>query len=249
MPLLDSAGAISDEFIGAIHAMVEFIYRAQDPVHTDSSIASMQRALVEFHIRKPSIIRLGARKGVKGPIDHFRIPKLEAMQSSAWQTKANGALIQYTADITECLLITHCKTIFQHTSRQSRTYADQVVDILNREETLQLFDLYIVLQLGNESAMDKVADTEHTAITLANPTLEFIQRVLPEKETMFRGPYPFHNHFVDPNSVLVTIFLLFHNLLLLVFSRRVHILFGMCRYDYVSLLLVVHPFHSRMFVL
>ena len=47
----------------------------------------------------------------------------------------------------------------------------------------------------------------------------------------------------------VTIFLLFHNLLLLVFSRRVHVLSGMCRYDYVSLLLVVHPFHSRMFVL
>ena len=47
----------------------------------------------------------------------------------------------------------------------------------------------------------------------------------------------------------VTIFLLFHNLLLLIFSQRVHILFGMCRYDYVSLLLVVHPFHSCMFVL
>ena len=47
----------------------------------------------------------------------------------------------------------------------------------------------------------------------------------------------------------VTIFLLFHNLLLLVCSRRIHILFGICRYDYVSLLLVVHPFHSRMFVL
>ena len=47
----------------------------------------------------------------------------------------------------------------------------------------------------------------------------------------------------------VMIFLLFHNLLLLVFSRRVHILFRMCRYDYVSLLLVVHPFHSHMFVL
>ena len=47
----------------------------------------------------------------------------------------------------------------------------------------------------------------------------------------------------------VTIFLLFHNLLLFVCSRRVHILFGMCRYDYISLLLVVHPFHSRLIVL
>ena len=47
----------------------------------------------------------------------------------------------------------------------------------------------------------------------------------------------------------VTIFLLFHNLLLLVCSLRIHILFGMYRYDYVLLLLVVHPFHSRMIVL
>ena len=60
VPLLDGTGAVSDEFIGAIHAMVEFIYCAQDPVYTDSSIASMQRTLAEFHVRKPSIIRLGA---------------------------------------------------------------------------------------------------------------------------------------------------------------------------------------------
>ena len=141
VPLLDGTGAVSNEFIGAIHAMVEFIYRAQDRVHTVSSITSMQCVLAEFHVRKPSIIHLRARMGVKGPIDHFRIPKLEAMQSFAWQTKANGALIQYTADVTERLLITYCKTTFQHTSRQSHTYADQVVDILNREETLWPFDL------------------------------------------------------------------------------------------------------------
>ena len=59
---------------------------------------------------------------------------------------------------------------------------------------------------------------------------------------------------IEPGAQLyegdnVTIFLLFHNLLLLVCSRRIHILFGMCRYDYVSLLLVVHPFHSRIIVL
>ena len=48
---------------------------------------------------------------------------------------------------------------------------------------------------------------------------------------------------------LVTVFLLFHNLLLFVFPRHVHILFEMCRYDYISLLLIVHPFRVRMFVL
>ena len=47
----------------------------------------------------------------------------------------------------------------------------------------------------------------------------------------------------------VMVFLLFHNLLLFVFPQHVHVLFGMCRYDYISLLLVVHPFRSHMFVL
>ena len=68
------------------------------------------------------------------------------------------------------------------------------------------------------------------------------------------SPVPSSGVLIEPGAQWyeggnVTIFLLFHNLLLLVFSRRVHILFGMCRYDYVSLLLVIHPFHSCMFVL
>ena len=65
---------------------------------------------------------------------------------------------------------------------------------------------------------------------------------------------PSNGVLIEPGAQLyeggnVTIFLVFHNLLLLVCSRRVHILFGMCRYDYTSFLLVVHPFHSRLIVL
>ena len=41
VPILDGAGAVSDEFIHTVHTLIEFIYRAQDPVHTDSSIAAM----------------------------------------------------------------------------------------------------------------------------------------------------------------------------------------------------------------
>ena len=67
-------------------------------------------------------------------------------------------------------------------------------------------------------------------------------------------PYTNHTQFetadlLYQHTKIVTIFLLFHNLFLLVCSCRVHILFGMCRYDYVSLLLVIHPFHLCMIVL
>ncbi|KAG6380672.1 hypothetical protein JVT61DRAFT_5044 [Boletus reticuloceps] len=56
VPILDGAGGATDEYISAIRAMVEFIYRAQDPVYTDSSIAEMERALADLHSRKQCII-------------------------------------------------------------------------------------------------------------------------------------------------------------------------------------------------
>ena len=204
VPILDGAGAATDDFIRAVHALVEFIYCAQDPVHTDSSIAAMEQALTEFHARKHSIITLGGRKGTNGTINHFNIPKLELMMSFGRQTKANGALIQFTADTTEHLLITHCKTPFQRTSHQAHMYVDQVVEILNHEEIIRTFDLYIILRQTEDSAMDKIIDAEHEEVTTLDPTLEFIQQVAPEKEYAFRGPRPFRNHFENPNSFIST---------------------------------------------
>ena len=131
VPILDGAGTVTDEFICAIHAIIEFIYHAQDPVHTNSSIATMDQVLVEFHTWKHSIIALGVRKGTSGTINHFNIPKLELMMSFAWQMKANSILIQFTADMTERLLIMHCKTPFQRTSHQAHTYVNQIMEILN----------------------------------------------------------------------------------------------------------------------
>lgn len=75
----------------------------------------MEQVLVTFHSKKQWIIDLGAWRGMKAPIKNFKIPKLELMASFAHQMKANSALIQYTVDVLECLLITQCKTTFQHT--------------------------------------------------------------------------------------------------------------------------------------
>lgn len=205
VPILDGAGTASDEFILTVRALIEFIYRAQDPVHTDSSITAMEQALAEFHAMKQSILDLGARRGRKGPIGHFKIPKLELMMSFARQTKANGPLIQYTADVPERLLITHCKTMFQRTSRNTRTYVDQVIEILNREETIRLFDLYAVLHQAESSALENLVNAEHDEVTVIDPTLQFIQHVIPEKEATFRGPRPFRNHFDNPKSFILTL--------------------------------------------
>lgn len=144
--------------------MVEFIYCAQDPVYMDSSITAMEQTLAEFHLRKQCIIKIGVWRGMKGTIKHFNIPKLELMASFVCQMKVNSALIQYTADVSERLLITHCKTTFQCTSRSAWTFTDQVVDILNRKETIRLFNLYLVLRMADSLAMNIVLCVEHRAV-------------------------------------------------------------------------------------
>ena len=159
----------------------------------------MEQALATFHSKKQCIIDLGARRGMKAPVKNFKIPKLELMASFARQTKANGALIQYTADVSEHLLITHCKTTFQHTSRLAQTFTDEVVGILNHEETMRLFDLYLVLWMVE---IETVICAEHEEATTIDPTFEFVQQVLPEKEAIFHGPHRIRNHFQNPNSMI-----------------------------------------------
>ncbi|KAI6154263.1 hypothetical protein BKA82DRAFT_4327700 [Pisolithus tinctorius] len=174
VPMLD--GTILPLFVYAVHSMVEFIYRAQQPIHTDSSIASMTAALQAFHATKHAIL--------DGSMDNFNIPKLELMHTFACHIKENGALIQYTADVTEWLLITHCKTPFEQTNQWSNTFIDQVVELLNHEETIQSFDLYILL-CSSDLALDTAIMVKNKEVTGVDLALSFINHVLLEKETMF----------------------------------------------------------------
>ncbi|KAL4063644.1 hypothetical protein V8B97DRAFT_2082407 [Scleroderma yunnanense] len=85
----------------------------------------------------------------------------------------------------------HYKTTFQQTK------------ILNHEETLCLFDLYLILCQTEHSTIKNMIDSENKEVTTMDPALEFIQLVAPEKESMFRGPCSFHNHFKNPNSFIL----------------------------------------------
>ncbi|KAG2040848.1 hypothetical protein BDR03DRAFT_932486 [Suillus americanus] len=72
------AGVTSDGFTRAIHTLINFIYKAQAPTFTRSSIDSMVSSLNEFHTYKHFILEAEARMGTSGPIIHFQIPKLKS---------------------------------------------------------------------------------------------------------------------------------------------------------------------------
>lgn len=202
VPMMAKASpVVTPLFVHNLRFLVEFIYRAQSPVHTDSSIASMVGALAEFHATKQAVIDVEARRGASGVKTDFNIPKLELMQSFARNIKDNGTLLQYTADVTERLHITHCKLPFERTSRQASTFADQIVTLLNRAENIRRFDLYLILCQSSQP-LENIVIVEDDVVSDINPMSSFVSRILPNTEVSFSGPRPFRNFFSDPKGLL-----------------------------------------------
>ncbi|KAG2144136.1 uncharacterized protein EDB93DRAFT_1105038 [Suillus bovinus] len=189
------AANTTPDFVHAIRFLTEFIYQAQSPVHTDSSIDAMVHSLHMFHTLKQAILDAGARRGKSGTIDNFLIPKMELFHSFAGSIRDLGGLIQYSADVSERLLITHCKFPFERTSRQARNFTLQVVQILNRDETMRRFNLYTLLHSHGTPLVNAIA-IEDNIVTETDPTLAWIARVLPGEQNRFHGPRPVRNHFL-----------------------------------------------------
>ncbi|KAG1718798.1 hypothetical protein EDB19DRAFT_1978407, partial [Suillus lakei] len=195
-------GMASPGFIRAVRAMIDFIYLAQNPLHTESSIASMNQALKDFHDNKQAILDTEARQGKGGAKDDFFIPKLELMQSFACAISHVGSLMQWTADVSECLLITHCKHPFKRTSRQ-RDFVLQITHILDREETIQQFDLYTLLSSslstpGQDPLINAVImeDEEIASTTETDPAFAWVSNVNPAAQLCLQALRPVRNHFL-----------------------------------------------------
>jgi hypothetical protein len=95
------AGAVPDSVLRAVRALIEFVFQAQSLLLYDEHLHALNEALREFHTYKNAIVNAGGRRGKRGPIMHFNIPKLEGLQRVVWNARMMGAPYQYTSDITE----------------------------------------------------------------------------------------------------------------------------------------------------
>ncbi|KAG2367405.1 hypothetical protein BDR07DRAFT_1478997 [Suillus spraguei] len=151
----------------------------------------MSTALSNFHNHKQAILDAEARRGKGGAKEDFFIPKLELMQSFTHAIPHVSSLIQYSADVSEHLLITHCKHPFEKTSRQ-RDFIQQITQILDREETIHLFELYTLLASSPVSVSDctsndpliNVVFTEDDKVAgpEVDPALAWISQVNPDAQ-------------------------------------------------------------------
>jgi Plavaka transposase len=127
---LNGSSAINEKAMRCLRAIHDFIYFAQYRSHSTTTLGYLSNALKTFHSLKDVFIQNKARKGDKGVIPHFNIPKLCALHSYATHIPQMGSSPQYSTEITENLHQTMAKAAYKATNRKD--YAEQMARYLDR---------------------------------------------------------------------------------------------------------------------
>ncbi|KAJ7772185.1 hypothetical protein B0H16DRAFT_1305261 [Mycena metata] len=164
VPVIAEATGITKEFLTTIASLVDFFYHGQAPRIGEDILDKMDLSLDRFHDHKQAILDAGARKGKKGAINNWHIPKLEFLQSVVPAIRANGVPLQWSADVTEHAHITLVKDPASHSNNQK--YEAQICRYLDRQDKCRQFDLATAME---------VAGVDFTAPEL-HPTPEYDDR-------------------------------------------------------------------------
>ena len=116
------AGSVPRRFLIAICTLLDFRYLAEVPSFTTQSIKSIASTLQEFHDHKEAILDQGIRS-------NWHIPKLQLLQSIVLSISQSGAVMQWSADVTEHAHISEIKIPAR--SGNNQNYYSQIMCHLN----------------------------------------------------------------------------------------------------------------------
>ncbi|TFK45446.1 hypothetical protein OE88DRAFT_1788392 [Heliocybe sulcata] len=119
----------SATLVRAIRALLDFLYLAQYPVHTDHTLDHLRDALRRFHDSKHIFVELGIR-------DQFNIPKLHALIHYFLSIQLFGTTDNYNTEYTERLHIDLAKDAYRATNRKDE-YPQMTAWLERREKVLR----------------------------------------------------------------------------------------------------------------
>lgn len=172
--LLMAIAAIDDldpRVLRCVRALLDFIFKAGFPLHSDDSIEQMRNDVDVFWANIWIFISLGARVGDSGDIiEHFRIPKLHMLLHYFENIEDLGTVDNYSTEICEALHIPYCKKAYKATNRKE--YDEQIIRYLVRLESLQSYTAYLAWRNKNypefeNDEYDQDDDREETLLALA----------------------------------------------------------------------------------
>jgi len=159
----------SDKLLRAVRGILDFLYLAQLPSHTEETLNDMSAALDAFHTNKSIFIELGIR-------DDFNLPKLHSLLHYASSIRLFGTTDNYNTEHSERLHIDLAKDAYAATNRKDEL--PQMVTWLERKEAITRFDDLVQWRLsgrlpppkktplGNHRARIKIAKYPTASMTI-----------------------------------------------------------------------------------
>ncbi|RDX49827.1 hypothetical protein OH76DRAFT_1350331 [Lentinus brumalis] len=128
-------GMSPTRLVRAVRALLDFLYLACYPAHTDDTLASLRSALAQFHADKQIFVDLGIRL-------HFKLPKLHSLDHYPLSIELFGTTDNYDTQHTERLHIDFAKEAYRATDH--RDEFRQMTLWLERREKILSHEAYIV---------------------------------------------------------------------------------------------------------
>jgi hypothetical protein len=129
-------GGADPHLVRAAVGMIDFIYLASLPIHTEESILALEGALKRFHDDKQIFIQLGGRE-----LEHFKLNKLHAVMHYAESIWSRGALDGYNTKWSERLHIDFAKKGYRASNHIN--YTPQMAQWLSRREKVVFYRHYL----------------------------------------------------------------------------------------------------------
>ncbi|THU80172.1 hypothetical protein K435DRAFT_823723 [Dendrothele bispora CBS 962.96] len=118
-------GMSNVRLLRCLRGLLDFLFLAQYPVHSDSTLSLMSTALENFHANKQIFVDIGIRS-------NFRIPKIHFMNHYLESIKLFGTLDNFNTEYTERLHIDLAKDAYRSTNRKDEY--SQMMKWLERKE-------------------------------------------------------------------------------------------------------------------
>lgn len=129
--------------IGAVRGILDFVYLAQYPMHTDETLSLLEDALEMFHKNKSIFVDLGVR-------NDFNLPKLHSCMHYVMYIKLYGTTDNYNTEYTERLHIDLAKEAYRSTNFKDEF--PQMTLWLERKEKILRHDKFIQWKLAGSPA-------------------------------------------------------------------------------------------------
>ncbi|KAI9068635.1 hypothetical protein FKP32DRAFT_1561245 [Trametes sanguinea] len=154
-------GVSPARLLRAVRAVLDFLYLAQYPAHTTTTLQLLRNALQRFHDYKSVFIDLGIRA-------HFRIPKIHALEHYIPSIRLFGTTDNYDTQYTERLHIDFAKEAYRATNHKDEF--PQMTVWLERREKVLRHAAYIHWRLQQLSASRAVS----SCIIAKNPSVKAV---------------------------------------------------------------------------